>query len=128
MVRALAFTFFPHPGHVRPSVGGLGGWDKVEGVRQGAQGAAPSLNSLPGVSLEPPWSLPGASLEPPWSLPGASLELKTQREGRDVRSVFLGQLHNHCLPMRRGNSVGKGVGKGVWGRGCEEGGGHATQI
>ena len=47
--------FYPHPGHVRPSVGALGGRDEVQGVRQGAQGAAPSL-----ASLEPPWSLLGA--------------------------------------------------------------------
>ena len=44
----------PHPGHVRPSVGALGGRDEVQGVRQGAQGAAPTL-----ASLEPPGSLPG---------------------------------------------------------------------
>ena len=41
-------------GHVRPSVVALGGRDKVQGVRQGSQGAAPS----PGF-LEPPWKLPG---------------------------------------------------------------------
>ena len=35
-----------HPGHVRLSVGALGGQDEVQGVRQGAQGAAPSLASL----------------------------------------------------------------------------------
>ena len=81
----------------------------IFGVRQGAQGAAPS-----GASLEPPWSLPGASLEPPWSLPGASLELRSQREDRDVCAVFLGQLRNHCLPMRRGHSLGRGWG-GWWG-------------
>ena len=45
----------PHPGHVRPSVGALGGRDQVQGVRQGAQGAAPSAGSL-----EPSWRLPGA--------------------------------------------------------------------
>ena len=39
----------PHLGHVRLSVVALGGWDKVQVVRRGAQGAAPS----PG-SLEPP--------------------------------------------------------------------------
>ena len=44
----------PQPGHVRPSVGALGGRPEVQGVRQGAQGAAPSL-----ASLEPPGSLPG---------------------------------------------------------------------
>ena len=44
----------PYPGHVRPSVGALGGRDEVQGVRQGAQGAALSL-----ASLEPPGSLPG---------------------------------------------------------------------
>ena len=33
-----------------------------------------------------------------------------QREGRDIRAVFLGQLHNPCLPMRRGHSMRKGVG------------------
>ena len=55
--------------------------------------------------------LPGASL-------GGSLALRTQREGRDVRAVFIGQLHNYCLPMRRGHSwwwvVGDGGGGG-WG-------------
>ena len=55
VVRALAYTFFLHPGLVRPSVGALGGRDKVQGVRQGAQGASPSAGSL-----EPPWSLPAA--------------------------------------------------------------------
>ena len=70
----------PHLGHVRPSVVDLGGRDKVQGVRQGAQGAAPS-----------------------------------QREGPDVRAVFIGQLHNYCLPMRRGHRVGKVVGSGGWG-------------
>ena len=35
-------------------MGALGGWPEVQGVRQGAQGAAPSL-----ASLEPPGSLPG---------------------------------------------------------------------
>ena len=44
----------PQPGHVRPAVGALGGRHEVQGVRQGAQGAAPSL-----ASLEPPGSLPG---------------------------------------------------------------------
>ena len=44
----------PQPGHVRPSVGALGGRPEMQGVRQGAQGAAPSL-----ASLEPPGSLPG---------------------------------------------------------------------
>ena len=43
----------PHPGHVRPSAGALGDRDEVQGVRQGAQGATPSL-----ASLEPPGSLP----------------------------------------------------------------------
>ena len=46
----------PHLGHVRLSVVALGGRDKVQGVRQGAQGAAPS----PG-SLEPPWEAPWRS-------------------------------------------------------------------
>ena len=46
--------FSLQPGHVRPSVGALGGRHEVQGVRQGAQGAAPSL-----ASLEPPGSLPG---------------------------------------------------------------------
>ena len=45
----------PQPGHVRPSVGALGGRPEVQGVRQGAQGAAPSL-----ASPEPPRSLPGS--------------------------------------------------------------------
>ena len=41
--------------------------------------------------------------------------------------MFLGQLHNHCLPMRRVTAWGRGFweggfGKGVWGRGCGEGG------
>ena len=45
----------PHPRHVRPSVGALVGRDEVQGLRQGAQGAAPSL-----ASLEPPGSLPRA--------------------------------------------------------------------
>ena len=70
----------PQPGHVRPSVGALGGRPEVQGVRQGAQGAAPSL---------------------------ASLELRSQREGRAVRGVDLGQLCNHCLP---GSSVALGGG------------------
>ena len=35
-------------------MGALGGRSEVQGVRQGAQGAAPSL-----ASLEPPGSLPG---------------------------------------------------------------------
>ena len=39
---------------MRPCVGALGGRPEVQGVRQGAQGAAPSL-----ASLEPPGSLPG---------------------------------------------------------------------
>ena len=43
------------PGHPGPSVSGPGSRDKVEGVRQGAQGTAPSL-----ASLEPPWTIPGA--------------------------------------------------------------------
>ena len=47
-------------------------------------------------------------LQAPWGLP--------QREGRDVRAVFIGQLHNYCLPMRRGHSwwwvVGDGGGCG----------------
>ena len=76
-------------------MGALGGRPEVQGVRQGAQGAAPSLASL-----------------------GGSLALRTQREGRDVRAVFIGQLHNYCLPMRRGHSwwwvVGDGGGGG-WG-------------
>ena len=46
----------PHLGHVRPSVGALGGRHEVQGVRQGAQGAAPS----PG-SLGPPWEAPWRS-------------------------------------------------------------------
>ena len=46
----------PHLGHVRATVVALGGQDKVQGVRQGAQGAAPS----PG-SLGPPWEVPGHS-------------------------------------------------------------------
>ena len=57
----------PQPGHVRPSVGALGGRPEVHGVRQGAQGAAPS----------------------PWNLPGASLELRSQREGRKSGSEGL---------------------------------------
>ena len=52
-------------------------------------------------------------LQAPWSLPGGSLELRTQREGRDVRAVFLGQLHNHRFPMCCGHSMGKGMGEGV---------------
>ena len=44
-----------HPGHVRPSVDALGGRDEVQGVWQGAQGAALSL-----ASLEPPGRLPRA--------------------------------------------------------------------
>ena len=89
----------PQPGHVRPAVGALGGRHEVQGGRQGAQGAAPSPGSL-----------------------GGSLALRTQREGRDVRAVFIGQLHNYCLPMRRGHSwwwvVGDGGvgGGGGWGR------------
>ena len=55
-------------------------------------------------------------LQAPWGLPGASLGLRTQREGRDVRAVFIGKLHNYCLPMRRGHSwwwvVGDGGGGG----------------
>ena len=43
-----------HPGHVRPSVAALGGRPEVQGVWQGAQGAAPSS-----ASLKPPGSLPG---------------------------------------------------------------------
>ena len=43
--------------------------------------------------------------------------LRTQREGRDVRAVFIGQLHNYCLPMRRVHSVGLVVGSGRWGVG-----------
>ena len=39
----------PDPGHVRSSVAALGGRHKVQGVRQGAQGAAPSAGTL-----EPP--------------------------------------------------------------------------
>ena len=38
----------------------------------------------------------------------------------DVRAVFIGQLHNYCLPMRRGHSwwwvVGDGGGVGGGGR------------
>ena len=41
--------------------------------------------------------------------PGASLELRSQREGRAVRGVDLGQLCNHCLP---GSSVAVGGGGG----------------
>ena len=44
----------PHLEHVRPSVVALGGRDKVQGVRQGAQGAAPSPGSL-GLPWEAPW-------------------------------------------------------------------------
>ena len=33
--------------------------------------------------------------------------------------MFIGQLHNYCLPMRRGHSVGKVVGSGGWGVGGE---------
>ena len=57
-------------------------------------------------------------LQAPWSLLGGSLALRTQREGRDVCAVFIGQLHNYCLPMR----MGKVVGSGGWG------GGHSTQL
>ena len=52
------------PGHLGPSVGGLGGGDILEGERQGVQGASRSA----------------ASLEPPWSLPGPSLPLSELRE------------------------------------------------
>ena len=45
------------PGHLGPSVGGLGGGDMLEGEWQGAQGAAPSA-----ASLEPAWSLPAPFL------------------------------------------------------------------
>ena len=51
-------------------------------------------------------------LQAPWSLPRGSLALRTQREGWDIRAVFIGQLHNYCLPMRRGHSVGKVEGSG----------------
>ena len=80
------------PGHLGPSVGGLGGGDMLEGEWQGAQGAAPSA----------------ASLVPPWSLPAP---FRTQREGLDVHTVFLGQLYNHCLPRpaRRGRGGGRGA-------------------
>ena len=74
---------------MRPSVGALGGRPEVQGVRQVAQGAAPSL----------------ASLEPPGSLPGTQ---KSER-GPAVRGVDLGQLCNHCLP---GSSVALGGGGG----------------
>ena len=47
--------------------------------------------------LQAPWGLPGASL-------GGSLALRTQREGRDVRAVFIGQLHNYCLPITAPNT------------------------
>ena len=33
--------------------------------------------------------------------------------------MFIGQLHNYCLPMRHGHSVGKVVGSGGWGVGGE---------
>ena len=46
----------PQPGHVRPSVGALGGRHEVQGGRQGAQGAAPSPSSL-----GPPWEAPWRS-------------------------------------------------------------------
>ena len=84
---------FPQPGHVRPPVGALGGRHEVQGGRQGAQGAC-TFSRLPGASL------------------GGSLALRTQREGRDVRAVFIGQLHNYCLPMRRGHSWWWVVGDG----------------
>ena len=48
-------------------------------------------------------------LLPPWNLLGASLELRSQREGRAVRGVDLGQLCNHCL---LGSSVALGGGGG----------------
>ena len=86
----------PQPGHVRPSVGALGGRPEVQGVRQGAQGVTPSL----------------ASLEPPGSLPG------TQKSERGPRCslVDLGQLCNHCLP---GSSVALGGGGGGGGMLCD---------
>ena len=40
---------------------------------------------------------------------GPSLGLRSQREGRAVRGVDLGQLCNHCLP---GSSVALGGGGG----------------
>ena len=46
-----------------------------------------------------------------------SLALRTQREGRDVRAVFIGQLHNYFLPMRRGHSWWWVVGGGGGGDG-----------
>ena len=49
-------------------------------------------------------------LWPPWNLPGASLELRSQREGRAVRGVDLGQLCNHCLPGSSVAVVGGGGG------------------
>ena len=55
-------------------------------------------------------------LLPPWNLPGASLELRSQREGRAVRGVDLGQLCNHCLP---GSSVAVGGGGGGGGMLCD---------
>ena len=62
-------------------------------------------------------------LQAPWASLGGSLALRTQREGRDVRAVFIGQLHNYCLPMRRGHSWWWVVGDGGGGVGGEWGGG-----
>ena len=70
----------PQPGHVRLSVGALGGRPEVQGVRQGAQWAAPSL-----ASLEPPGSLPGTQK----CLPGTRAGRGRGGGGGEWRSISL---------------------------------------
>ena len=96
---------------MRLPVGALGGQDKVQGVRQGAQGAAPSL----------------ASLEPPWSS-----EVR-EKAGTFALCFWVSYITIVCLSV----AVTAGEGDGWWvvgdwgwrlGVGSGGGGGHATRF
>ena len=58
-------------------------------------------------------------LQAPWGLPG---RLPGAQNTESVRAVFIGQLHNYCLPMRRGHSWWWVVGDGGGGVGGSGGG------